>query len=61
MATTVCRTVDYRIDPFDLHLFSAVIEHGTITAAAKAVNLSLAAASARVKVLEDSIGVRLLD
>lgn len=55
------RTVDYRIDPFDLHLFSAVIEHGTITAAASAVNLSLAAASARLKALEDTTGTRLLD
>jgi molybdenum-dependent DNA-binding transcriptional regulator ModE len=35
------RTVDYRIDPFDLHLFSAVMQHGSITAAAAAVNLSL--------------------
>lgn len=55
------RTVDYRIDPFDLHLFAAVMEHGTITAAAVAVNLSLAAASARLKALEDATGTRLLD
>lgn len=54
------RTVDYRIDPFDLHLFAAVIEHGTITAAAAAVNLSLAAASARLKALEDATGTQLL-
>ncbi|MCZ4305722.1 LysR family transcriptional regulator [Zoogloeaceae bacterium G21618-S1] len=55
------RTVDYRIDPFDLHLFATVMEHGTITAAAAAVNLSLAAASARLKALEDATGTRLLD
>lgn len=55
------RTVDYRIAPFDLHLFNAVVELGTITAAAEAVNLSLAAASARLKALEDATGARLLD
>ena len=54
------RSVDYRVDPFDLHLFAAVLEHGTITAAAAAVNLSLAAASARLKGLEDVTGTRLL-
>ncbi len=61
MATTARRTVDYRIDPFDLHLFNAVLAHGTITAAAEAVNLSLAAASARLKALEDATGARLLE
>ena len=61
MTNKARRTVDYRIDPFDLHLFAAVIEHGTITAAASAVNLSLAAASARIKTLEDASGTRLLD
>lgn len=55
------RTIDYRIDPFDLHLFAAVMTHGTITAAASAVNLSLAAASARLKHLEDATGSRLLE
>lgn len=61
MAITARRTVDYRIDPFDLHLFNAVLAHGTITAAAEAVNLSLAAASARLKSLEDATGTRLLE
>jgi len=61
MVTPARRGVDYRIDPFDLHLFAAVVEHGTITAAAEAVNLSLAAASARLKALEDAAGTRLLD
>jgi molybdate transport repressor ModE-like protein len=55
------RTVDYRLSPFDLHLFSAVIEHGTITAAAASVNLSLAAASARLKALEEASGMTLLE
>lgn len=59
--TKTRRTVDYRIDPFDLHLFAAVMQHGTITAAAAAVNLSLAAASARLKALEDATGARLLE
>jgi molybdate transport repressor ModE-like protein len=54
------RTVDYRVDPFDLHLFSAVLEHGTITAAAQASSLSLAAASARLKALEAVVGAPLL-
>lgn len=59
--TKTRRTVDYRIDPFDLHLFAAVMQHGTITAAAAAVNLSLAAASARLKALENATGARLLE
>lgn len=59
--TKARRTVDYRIDPFDLYLFAAVMEHGTITAAAAAANLSLAAASARLKALEDATGTRLLE
>ena len=61
MTRTRRRTVDYRIDPFDLHLFATVIEQGTITAAASAVNLSLAAASARLRALEDCTGTRLLN
>lgn len=59
--TKTRRTVDYRIAPFDLHLFAAVMQHGTITAAAAAVNLSLAAASARLKALENATGARLLE
>lgn len=61
MVTTQRRTVDYRVAPFDLHLFAAVVEHGTITAAAAAVSLSLAAASARLKALESATGTRLLE
>lgn len=55
------RPVDYRVDPFDLRLYSIVLELGTITAAAQAVGLSLAAASARLKALEDLVGAKLLE
>ena len=55
------KTVAYRLDPFDLRLFIAVLELGTITAAAEATNLSLAAASARLKALDQRVGVPLLD
>lgn len=55
------RVLDDRIDPFDLRLFTAVVEQGTITAAARAMNLSLAAASARLKALEHRVGVTLLE
>ncbi len=61
MAASAHRSVAYRIDPFDLYLFGAVLAHGSITAAARAVNLSLPAASARMKALEDTLGARLLD
>jgi DNA-binding transcriptional LysR family regulator len=54
-------TAAYRLDPFDLRLFIAVLELGTITAAAAAMNLSLAAASARLKALDERVGVPLLD
>ena len=50
----------YRIDPFDLRLFAAVAEAGTITAGAKAVHLSLAAASTRLQGLEHAIGATLM-
>lgn len=55
------KALTYRINPFDLRLFTAVLEHGTITAAAQSAHLSLAAASARLKALEDAVGTRLLD
>lgn len=53
-------TPTYRIDPFDLRLFAAVVDEGTITAGARQANLSLAAASARLKNLEHAIGAELL-
>ncbi|OWQ83068.1 hypothetical protein CDN99_27390 [Roseateles aquatilis] len=53
--------MDYRVDPFDLQLFEAVVASGSITAGAEAMSLSLAAASARMKALEHRVGVRLLE
>ena len=50
----------YRIDPFDLALFMAVVEAGTITAGARLLHLSLAAASERLQQLEHATGVQLL-
>lgn len=50
----------YRIDPFDLRLFAAVVEHGSITAGARHIHLSLAAASTRLQQLEHAIGATLL-
>ena len=55
------RTSDYRIDPFDLQLFTSIVELGTITAAAREMSLSLAAASARVKGLESRVGATLFE
>lgn len=55
------RALDYRIDPFDLQLFAAVLEHGSITAAAQVMSLSLAAASTRMKTLEHRVGTQLLE
>jgi molybdate transport repressor ModE-like protein len=55
------RALDYRVDPFDLQLFTAVAEHGTITAGAREMSLSLAAASERLKALEHRVGAKLLD
>jgi DNA-binding transcriptional LysR family regulator len=55
------RAVDYRIQPFDLHLYLSVLEHGTITGAAKAIGLSLAATSERLAALEHAVGTRLLE
>ena len=50
----------YRIDPFDLRLFAAVVETGSITAGARLIHLSLAAASSRLQGLEHAIGAPLL-
>ncbi len=55
------RPLDCRVDPFDLQLFIAVLEQGSITAGAQTMCLSLAAASARLKALELRVGTRLLD
>ncbi|HMO47307.1 MAG TPA: LysR substrate-binding domain-containing protein [Rubrivivax sp.] len=58
---TARRALDYRVEAFDLQLFAAVLEHGSITAAARATSLSLAAASARLKALEHRVGTKLLE
>ncbi len=49
-----------RFDLIDLHLFLAVIEAGSITHGAQAANLSLAAASERLRGMEEKGGVALL-
>lgn len=54
------RNPHYRIDPFDLRLFAAVAEGRTITAGARAVHLSLAAASTRLQRLEQAVGAQLM-
>lgn len=54
------RSSDYRLDPFDLRLFVAIVDGGSITAGARAVHLSLAAASTRLQGLEHAIGATLL-
>lgn len=56
----VRRPLDYRVDPFDLRLFTAVVDLGSITAGAAAMGLSLAAASGRLKALEHRVGALLL-
>ncbi|WP_332745705.1 LysR family transcriptional regulator [Hydrogenophaga sp.] len=53
-------TPTYRIDPFDLRLFAAIVEQGSITAGARHIHLSLAAASTRLQQLEHAIGATLL-
>ncbi|MDP1790410.1 MAG: LysR family transcriptional regulator [Methylibium sp.] len=50
----------FRIDPFDLRLFGAVAEAGSITAGAREMHLSLSAASARLQHLEHALGAALL-
>jgi DNA-binding transcriptional LysR family regulator len=47
-------------DLTDLGLFSQVVEAGSITAGAQKAHLTLAAASARIRGMEDSLGLRLL-
>ncbi len=48
------------LDARQLDALAAVIEHGSFGAAAKALNLTLAAVSLRIKALEDGMGQRLL-
>ena len=50
----------FRFDLVDLRLFLAVLEAGSITGGAQAMQLGLAAASARVLAMEDTLGLPLL-
>jgi DNA-binding transcriptional LysR family regulator len=50
----------FRFDFVDLRLFLDVVEGGSITAGAEAAGLGLAAASARVLAMEDTLGAPLL-
>jgi DNA-binding transcriptional LysR family regulator len=50
----------FRFDLTDLRLFLNVVESGSITAGADATQLGLAASSARVLAMEDTLGVPLL-
>jgi molybdate transport repressor ModE-like protein len=48
------------LDLTDLRLFAAVVEEGSITAGAARAGLALASASARVRGMEEALGVALL-
>lgn len=49
-----------RLDPTSLALFVAVIEEGTIAAAARREHIAAAAVSTRLAALEDALGARLV-
>jgi DNA-binding transcriptional LysR family regulator len=49
-----------RFDLVDMKLFLAVVEHGSLTRAAQAVNLALASVSERVSGMEDALGAPLV-
>ncbi|MEX1166249.1 MAG: LysR family transcriptional regulator, partial [Hydrogenophaga sp.] len=48
------------LDARQLEALAAVVEHGGFGSAAKALSLTLAAVSLRIKALEDQLGQRLL-
>lgn len=50
----------FRFDLVDLRLFLNVVEGGSITAGAELTGIALAAASARILAMEDSLGAALL-
>ena len=50
-----------RFDLADMRLFLTVIEQGSLTAGARAMNLSLAAVSERVSAMEHALGAPLLE
>jgi DNA-binding transcriptional LysR family regulator len=54
------RQAAMRFDLVDLQLFIAIADRRSITAGAARANLALASASARIKGLEDALGVMLL-
>lgn len=49
-----------RFDLTDLRLFLMVVEHGSLTRGAQAMNLALASASERISGMEDELGAPLL-
>jgi DNA-binding transcriptional LysR family regulator len=55
------REVSMRFDLVDLRLFAAIAAHGNITKAAESLPIAVAAASARIKSLEESLNVQLLE
>ena len=58
--TVLALDMTFRFDLTDLRLFLNVVESGSITAGASATQLGLAAASARVLAMEDTLGSPLL-
>jgi molybdate transport repressor ModE-like protein len=52
--------MSFRFDITDLRLFLNVVESGSITAGAEAVQLGLSAASARILAMESTLGASLL-
>lgn len=52
-------SLPYRISTFDLHLFAAIAEAGSITRGAEKLHLSLAAASTRIQKMEQALGTEL--
>lgn len=50
-----------RFDLADLRLFLSVVEHGSLTRGARAVNLALASASERISGMEAVLGAQLLE
>jgi len=58
--TVLTSNMTFRFDLTDLRLFLNVVESGSITAGAEATQLGLAAASARVLAMEDTLGAPLV-
>ena len=60
-AVALFRPLDYRVDPFDLRLFAAVLEHGSITAAARACHVTQPSVSMQLRELTDAVGLPLYE